>query len=193
MSIYVIDNPVHLALDHSTVRSVHHSNIDAMCGYGFERFNVYPTFLGNSAMTDDELWEIRRREFRAIREELDLNQTDFGALLGRKRDMIKNYEKGYPIPEKIMETARYLQTNPPPRASDAASQRRGRPRGHANRPRSPRNVTWDDSLPLASEAAVAVPIPPWVWIGLAAIVIALVILGNLIENWLTPDPDPVAA
>ena len=66
-------------------------------------------------MTNDELWEIRRREFRAIREELDLNQTDFGALLGRKRDMIKNYEKGYPIPEKIMATARYLQANPPPR------------------------------------------------------------------------------
>jgi hypothetical protein len=52
-------------------------------------------------------------------------------------------------------------------------------------------VTWDDSVPLASE--VAVPISPWVWIGLAVIVIALVILGNLIENWLNPDPDPVAA
>jgi hypothetical protein len=25
--------------------------------------------------------------------------TDFGALLGRKRDMINNYENGYPIPE----------------------------------------------------------------------------------------------
>ena len=72
-------------------------------------------FFGNSAVTSDELGEIRRREFRAIREELDLNQTDFGALVGRKRDMIKNYENGYPIPEKIMETARYLQANPPPR------------------------------------------------------------------------------
>jgi hypothetical protein len=58
-------------------------------------------FFGNSAMTNDEFWEIRRREFRAIREKVDLNQTDFGALLGRKRGMIKNYEKGYPIPEKL--------------------------------------------------------------------------------------------
>jgi hypothetical protein len=144
-------------------------------------------------MTDDELWEIRRGEFRAIREELDLNQTDFGALVGRKRDMIKNYEKGYPIPEKIMETARYLHANPPPRSPDPASRGRGRPRGHANRPRSQRNVTWDDSVPLASETAAAVPISPWVWIGLAAITIALVILCNSVANWLNPDPDPVAA
>jgi hypothetical protein len=151
-----------------------------------------PDFMGNS-MTNDELLEIRRREFRAIRQELDLNQTDFGALLGRKRDMIKNYEKGYPIPEKIMETARYLQANPPPRPPDPASQGRGRPRGHANRPRSQRNGRGDDSLPLASEAKAAVAISPWVWIGLAAIVIALVFLCNTPGNWLNPDPDGAVA
>jgi hypothetical protein len=144
-------------------------------------------------MTNDELREIRCREFRAIREELDLNQTDFGALVGRKKDMIKNYEKGYSIPEKIMEAARYLQANPPPRASDPVSQGRGRPRGHANRPRSQRNAAWDDSVPLVSEAAAVVAISPWVWIGLVATVVALVILGNAIGNWLNPDPDPVAA
>jgi hypothetical protein len=144
-------------------------------------------------VTNDELWEIRRREFRAIREELDLNQTDFGALLGRKRDMIKNYENGYPIPEKIMEAAHYLQANPPPRPPDPASQGRGRPRGHANRPRSQRNADWDNSVTLASDAAAAGAISPWVWIGLAAIVIALVILCNPTGIWLNPDSDPVAA
>jgi DNA-binding XRE family transcriptional regulator len=144
-------------------------------------------------MTNDELWEIRRREFRAIREELDLNQTDFGALLGRKRDMIKNYEKGYPIREKIMEAARCLQANPPARAHDPASRGRGRPRGHTNRPRSQGNGARDDSESPASEAAVAVAISPWFWIGLAAIIIALVILWNATGNRLNPDPDPVAA
>jgi hypothetical protein len=144
-------------------------------------------------MTNHEVREIRRREFRAIREELDLNQTDFGALLGRKRDMIKNYEKGYPIPEKIMATARYLQANPPPRPPEPASRGRGRPRGHANRPRSLSNAARDDSVPLASEAAAAAAISPWGWIGVAAILIALTILGNAIGNWLNPDSDPVVA
>jgi DNA-binding XRE family transcriptional regulator len=143
-------------------------------------------------MTNDELWEIRRREFRAIREELDLNQTDFAALLGRKRDMIKNYEKGYPIPEKIMETARHLQANPPPRPPDPASRGRGRPRGHANRPRSQWNASRDDSLSSASQATVAVAIPLWFWIGLVAIFIALVIPWDRIGNCLHPEPDPVA-
>ena len=142
-------------------------------------------------MTSDELGEIRRREFRAIREELDLNQTDFGALVGRKRDMIKNYENGYPIPEKIMETARYLQANPPPRPPDPASQGRGRPRGHANRPRSQRNADWDNSVALASDAATAGAISPWVRIGLAGIVMALVFLCN--TPWLDPDPDRAVA
>jgi hypothetical protein len=126
-------------------------------------------------MTNDELWEIRRREFRAIRQELDLNQTDFGVLLGRKRGMIKNYENGYPIPEKIMEVARCLQANPPPRAPDPASRGRGHPRGHANRPRRQGDGAWDESESPASEAA-AVAISPWFWIGLAAVIIALVIL-----------------
>jgi DNA-binding transcriptional regulator YiaG len=152
-----------------------------------------PDFLGNSAMTNDELREIRRTEFRAIREELDLNQTDFGALLGRKRDMIKNYENGYPIPEKIMETARYLQVNPPPRPPDPASQGRGRPRGHANRPRSLCNVAPDDSVPLTSEAAAVAAVSPWVWIGVAVMIIALAILGNALGNWLNPDPDGAVA
>ena len=143
-------------------------------------------------MTNDELWEVRRREIRAIREALDLNQTDFGALLGRKRDMIKNYEKGYPIPEKIMEAARYLQANPPPRAPDPASRGRGRPRGHANRARSKGNGAWGDSESPALEAAAGTN-SPWFWIGLAAIVIALVILWNARGNRLNPDPDPVAA
>jgi hypothetical protein len=145
-------------------------------------------------MLNDELLEIRRREFRAIREELDLNQTDFGALLGRKRDMIKNYEKGYPIPEKIMATARYLQANPPPRSPQASSGGRGRPRGHANRPRSQRNGPRHDSLPLVSEAAAAVANSPWFWIGLAAImIIALVIPWSGTGNRSNPDPNPAAA
>jgi hypothetical protein len=143
-------------------------------------------------MTNDELWEIRRREFRAIREELDLNQTDLGALVGRKRDMVKNYENGYPIPEEIMEAARCLRANPPPRAPDPASRGRGRPRGHANRPRSQGHEDWDDSESSASEAA-AVAISPWLWVGLAAIIIALVILRNAPGNRLNPDPDLVAA
>jgi DNA-binding transcriptional regulator YiaG len=151
-----------------------------------------PIFLGDSTMTNDELREIRRGEFRAIREELDLNQTDFGALLGRKRGMIKNYENGYPIPEMIMEAARCLQANPPPRAPDPASRGRGRPRGHANRPRCRGDVAWDDSESLASEGA-AVAISPWFWIGLAVTVIALVILWNAPGNRLNLDPDPVAA
>jgi DNA-binding XRE family transcriptional regulator len=144
-------------------------------------------------MTNDELWEIRRSEFRAIRQELDLNQTDFGALLGLKRGVIQNYEKGYPIPEKIMEAARYLQANPPPRAPDPASRGRGRPRGHANRPRNPGDMLWHDSDSPASEATVAAAISPWFWIGLTAIIIALVILWNAPGNRLYPDPDPVAA
>jgi hypothetical protein len=46
-----------------------------------------PDFFGGSAMTNDELREIRRREFRPIRRELDFNQTDFGACSGaRARD-----------------------------------------------------------------------------------------------------------
>jgi hypothetical protein len=142
-------------------------------------------------MTNDELWEIRRREFRVIREELDLNQTDFGALLGRKRDMIKNYERGYPIPEKIMEAARCLQANPPPRPPDPASRGRGRPRGQANRPRSGWNGARDYSVSLVSEAPAV--ISPLFWIVLAAIGIALVILWNATGNWLDPDPDPAAA
>jgi DNA-binding XRE family transcriptional regulator len=142
-------------------------------------------------MTNDELWEIRRREFRAIREELDLNQTDFGVLLGRKRDMIKNYEKGYPIPEKIMEAARCLQANPPPRAANPAPRGRGRPRGHANRPRSQGNGAWDDSESPAAEAAT-LAISPWFWIGVAAMIIALVLLWNAPGDRLNPDPDPVA-
>jgi hypothetical protein len=123
---------------------------------------------------------------------LDLNQTDFGALLGRKRDMIKNYENGYPIPGKIMEAARCLQANPPPRAPDPASRGRGRPRGHANRPRRRGDGVWDDSESPASEAE-AVAISPWFWIGLAATIIALVILWNETGKWLKPHPDPVAA
>jgi hypothetical protein len=153
---------------------------------------VHPNFVGNSAVTNDELREIRRREFRAIREQLDLNQTDFGTLLGRKRGMIKNYENGYPIPEKIMEAARCLQANPPPRAPDPASLGRGRPRGHANRPRSRGNEAWDESESPASEAA-AVAISPWFWVGLAAVIIGLVILWNGPGDRLNPDPDPMAA
>jgi hypothetical protein len=136
-------------------------------------------------MTDDE-------EFQAIRLELDLNQTDFGALLGRKQGMIKKYENGYPIPERIMEAARCLRANPPPRAPEAASRGRGRPRGHANRPRSQANEAWDDGESPASEAAV-VAISPWFWIGLAAVIIALIILWNGTWNRLNPDPDPVPA
>jgi hypothetical protein len=143
-------------------------------------------------MTNDEPWEGRSREFRAIRLELDLNQSDFGALLGRKQGMIKNYENGYPIPEKIMEAARCLRSNPPPRAPDPASRARGRPRGHANRPRSQGHEDWDDSESSASEAA-AVAISPWFWVGLAGIVIAVVILWNVPGIRLNPDPDPVAA
>jgi hypothetical protein len=151
---------------------------------------MYPIFSGNSAMTSDELWEMRGREFRAIREELDLNQTDFGALIGRKRGMIKNYENGYPIPEKIMQAARCLQANPPPRAPDPASPGRGRPRGHANRSRSRGNEAWNDS---ESPASTTAAISPWLWIGLAAIIIGLVVLWNATGNQLNPDPDPVAA
>jgi hypothetical protein len=144
-------------------------------------------------MTDDEPWETRRREFRAIREELDLNQTDFGALLGRKRDMIKNYEKGYPVPEKIMEAARYLRANPPLRPPDPESRGRGRPRGHANRQRSRCNGAPDYSTSPESETPEAGTISPLFWIGLLAIGISLVILWNATGNWLHPDPDPVAA
>jgi hypothetical protein len=106
--------------------------------------------------------------------------------------MIKNYEKGYLIPEK-MEAARCLQANPPPRVPDPASQERGRPRGHANRPRSQGNGARDDSESPASKAAAAVAMFPWFWFGLAAIIIALDVLWNATGNRLNPHPDPVAA
>src|SRR5262249_23773159 len=126
-------------------------------------------------------------------EELDLNQTDFGALVGRKRDMIGNYEKGYPIPEKLLEAARYLRANPPPRPLDPASPGRGRPRGHANRPRSQGNGPWHASQPPPLEVLAAVATSRWFWIGLAAIIIALVIPWNRTGSRFIPDPDPVVA
>src|SRR6516164_5129882 len=101
--------------------------------------------------------------------------------------MIKKYENGYPIPERIMEAARCLRTNPPPRAPEPASRGRGRPRGHANRPR--RNEVWDASESPASEAVV-VAIFAWFWIGLAATIIALLILWNARGDRLNPHPDP---
>jgi hypothetical protein len=107
--------------------------------------------------------------------------------------MIKNYEKGYPISDKIMEAARCLQANPPPRAPDPASRGRGRPRGMQTGQEARGMGLGTTASPLHRRRLQRKPIFPWFWIGLAAIIIALVVLWNATRNRLNPDPDPVAA